>query len=276
MRRITVILFAMLLSVASLAQDIPSPAGMWCQYCKPKEELAGSVRTLLYVEKRDESPFDTVTETFNAQGKRIEFLYHSSNREVHSGQIVRLDSKIIYVYDSKGRLSKEVRYSLENPNQGSDVVTYVYDVEGRLKEQTTLNGDGSPFLKAVFSYEPGRRTVTATTASYVEGRVIPPFKAVLVYNDKGQWIKKSMFRADGSPDGVAEFAYNEKGYLAKEARYDDDGKHISTHIFTYKYDSLGNWYERHDMQTYVDKEGKLVENPDWLVMYRVITYQENK
>jgi len=189
---------------------------------------------------------------------------------------VRLDSKIIYTYDSKGRLIKEVSYSLEKPNQSRDSVAYVYDVNGRLIEQTTLNGEGTPFLKAVFAYEPEKRTVIAMTTSYVEGRAIPPFKALLIYNEKGQWVKKSMFRGDGSPDGIAEFAYNEKGYLAKEAKYDDDGKHISTHVFTYKFDSRGNWYERHDMQTHIDKEGKSVENPDWLVMYRVITYQENK
>ena len=277
MRRIlTVVLFITLFPTVSRAQNIPSPAGMWCQYCKPHEDLAGSVRTLLFVEKRDEDPFDTVAETFNAQGKKVESLSHSSGREIHSGQIVRLDSKIIYAYDSKGRLIKEISYSLDKPNQGNDSVLYVYDGNGRLIEETTLNAHGTPSRKAVFTYEPQKRTVVAMTTSYVEGRVIRPFRAVLIYNEKGQWIKKSMFRADASPDGIAQFAYNEKGYLAKEARYDDDGKHISTHVFTYTYDSHGNWYERHEMQTYTDKDGKSVENPDWLVMYRVITYQENR
>ena len=273
---LTPIFIAVLFPIVSSAQSVPPPAGMWCQYCKPGEAVVGSVRTILSVEKREEMPFGTVVETYDAQGRLIESLSHSSNREVHSGQMVRLDSKIIYIYDSKGRLLKQVSYSLEKPGFGRDSVTFVYDDNGRLKEQTTLNGDGTPFLKAVFSYEPEKRTVTAMTTSYVEGRVIPPFKAVLIYNEKGQWVKKSMFRSDGSPDGIAEFSYDERGNLAKETRYDDDGKYIYAHMFTYKYDSKGNWYERLDTYTQIDKNSGKPTSEPWMMMYRVITYFEEK
>lgn len=270
------ILMAVLSPIVSLAQGVPSPAGMWCQYCKPEEIVAGSVRTILSVEKREEMPFDTVVETYGARGRLVESLSHSSNREVHSGQIVRLDSKVIYVYDSKGRLLKHVSYSLAKPGRGRDSITFAYDDGGRLKEQTSLNGDGTPFLKTVYSYEPEKSTVVAMTTSYVEGRVIPPFKAVLVYNDKGQWIKKSMFRADGSPNGIAEFSYDEKGNLAKEARYSDDGEYSFSHMFTYKYDSKGNWFERLDTYTQPDNaSGKPTAEP-WMMMYRVITYFDEK
>jgi len=276
MKIITSILMAVLSPMLSLAQRVPSPAGMWCQYCKPQEVVVGPVRTVLSVEKREESPFGTVVETYDAQGRRIETLSHSSNREIHSGQIVRLDSKIIYLYDSKARLVKHISYSVEQPGEGRDSLTFVYDESGRLKEETTLYGDGTPFLKSVFSYEPEKRTVIAMTTCYVEGRVIPPFKAVLIYDDKGQWIKKSMFRADGSPDGIAEFSYDKRGYLIKETRYDDDGKYSFAHMFTYKYDANGNWFERLDTYTQIDKDtGKPTSEP-WMMMYRVITYFNEK
>ncbi len=53
------ILMAVLSPVMSLAQSVPSPAGMWCQYCKPQEVIVGSVRTILSVEKREEESFGT-------------------------------------------------------------------------------------------------------------------------------------------------------------------------------------------------------------------------
>jgi hypothetical protein len=183
----------------------------------------------------------------------IESLSHSSSREIHSGEIVRLDSKTLYIYDSDGEILKEVSCSLENPGHCRDSVTFVYDQNGRLREQTILN-DGAPFLKIVFSYEPEKRTVTALTTTYVEGRVIPPFRAVLIYNEQGQWIRKSMFRADGSPDGIAEFAYDDRENLAKETRYDDDGKYSFAHLFSYKYDKKGNWFERLDTYTQLEKD----------------------
>jgi hypothetical protein len=189
---------------------------------------------------------------------------------------VRLDSKVIYIYDSKARLLKQISYSLEKPDQGRDWIIFVYDDNGRLKEQTTLNGDGTPFLKAIFSYEPEKRTVIALTTSYFEGRVIPPFKAVLIYNEKGQWIKKSMFRSDGSPDGIAEFSYDERGNLAKETRYDDDGKYSYADMFTYKYDSKGNCFERLETSTQIDKDsGKPTSEPS-MMTYRIITYFDEK
>ena len=269
---LTPIIMAALSPIISLAQGVPSPAGMWCQYCKPQEFVVGAVRTTLSVQKREEESFGTVVETYDAQGRLVESLRHSSNREVHGGEIVRLDSKTIYVYDTKRRRLRELSYPLEKPGRGRDSVTFVYDDSGRLKEQTMLNGDGTPFLKSAFSYEPEKRTVVAMTTSYVEGRVIPPFKVLLVYNEKGQWIKKSMFRADGAPDGIAEFSYDERGNLAKETRYADDGKYSYADMFTYKYDSRGNWYERQETSNWIDKDsGKPTSEPR-MMTYRVVTY----
>jgi len=244
---------------------------MWCQYCKPKETVVDSVRSVLFVEKREEYPFDTIVETYTS-GRKLESLAHSSNREVHSGQIVRLDSKTLYKYDSKGRLLEEVRFSLEKPGDSYDAVRYQYSDDGRLVEELILNGDGTPFLKVTFSYDVAKNMVTALTTSYVDGRVIPPFKAVLVYNERGQWVKKSMFRANGSPDGIAEFSYNEKGNLSKETRYGDDGSYSFAHIFTYKYDTKGNWYERLDTYTQIDRDNGKPTTEPWMMMYRVITY----
>jgi hypothetical protein len=274
-RLLATVVFSLLVSLGSFAQNVPSPAGMWCQYCKPKETVTGAVRSLLSVEKREEYPFDTIVETY-ASGRKVESLAHSSSREVHSGQIVRLDSKTVYNYDAKGRLTKEVRYSLEKTGESYDVVRYQYSDEGRLVEELILNGADTPFLKAAFSYDTTKNTVTALTTSYVDGRVILPFKAVLIYNERGQWVKKSMFRANGSPDGIAEFSYNEKGNLSKETRYGDDGSYSYAHMFTYKYDTKGNWFEREDTYTQIDRDSGKPTTERWMMMYRVITYFDEK
>jgi hypothetical protein len=270
-------LLALLIPFTSFGQEgenIPSPAGMWCQYCKPKETVVGSVRTILFVEKREETPFGTVVETY-AQGRRVESLAHSSSREVHSGQIVRLDSKTVYIFDGKGRPIKEVRYSLEKPGESWDAVKYRYSDDGRLVEEAVFSGN-TPFLKTIFSYDLTKRTVVSLATSYYNGRAIPPFKAVLVYDEKGRWIKKSMFRADGSADGIAEFSYNEKGNLAKETRFGDDGAYSYAHMFSYKYDSKDNWIERLDTYTQIDQVTSKPTSEPWMMMYRVISYFEEK
>jgi hypothetical protein len=69
-----------------------------------------------------------------------------------------------YVYDAQGRLTKQIRSGLENPEQTYDAITYKYDANGLLIEETVLNGK-KPFLKTSFSYEPAKRTVVALTTT---------------------------------------------------------------------------------------------------------------
>ncbi len=270
-RILAVIIFLISAPALSFAQNIPSPARVWCLYCRPREAMTGSVRSVLAVEKREEHPFDTTVDTYNVLGQKIESMSHNSGREIHSGQIVRLDSRYTYVYDAKGKLVKEAEFSLENPNEVWDAISYVYDNDGQLIEETVLSGK-KPFLRTVYTYEPGKRTVTALTTTFVENRVVGPDKAVLVYNDKGQWIRRTIFRSDDSLNGIAEFDYDEKGNLAKETRYGTNGKYSYANVFTHKYDSRGNWYERHEMMF----ENEAKKEADWLVIYRVISYYEKK
>lgn len=267
-RILTVILLLAFLPALLLAQGVPSPARLSCLYCQPKDKVVGAVRTVLAVEKRDVSPFDTTAETYSPEGRKVESLVHSSDREIHSGQIVRLDTKVKYLYDREGKLIREVGSGLDHPNREYDMVVYVYDRNGRLSEETVRHGD-KPFIKTLFTYDTEKRTVTALTTTYVEGRVVGPEKAVLVYNDKGRWIKRSIFRSDGSLNAIAEFSYDERGSLSKETRYGDNGKYSYASIFTHKYDTRGNWFERHEMNF----ESEAKKTPDWMVVYRVITYE---
>jgi hypothetical protein len=268
-RHLTAVATLMAATVFTHAQEIPSPARLWCLYCRPAESMTGPVRSVLAVEKREEYPFGITVDIYNPQRKRIESMSHSSNREVHSGQIVRLDSRYLHIYDPQGRLIKEVGCALEHPERTYDTVTYKYDANSRLIEETVLSG-GKPFLKTSFSYEPAKRTVTALTTTYVEDRVVGPDKAVLVYNENGQWIKRTIYRSNGPLNAIAEFLYDERGNLARENRYGDNGKFSYADVFTHKYDSRGNWYERHQ----INYESETKQTPDWLVVYRVISYYE--
>jgi len=185
--------------------------------------------------------------------------------------MVRLDTNVEYLYDGAGRLVKEVGSSVEDPSRKYDLVVYSYDSDGRLKEETDLAGN-KPFIKTSFSYDLIGRTVTTLTTTFFEDLVMGPEKAILVYNDRGQWIKRTNFRSDDSLDGIVEFSYDAKGNLAKETRYGDNAKYSYASIFTHKYDSRGNWYERHEMNF----ESEAKKYPDWMVMYRVISYSERK
>jgi len=263
-----------LLPAISPAQENPSPAGVWCFVCQPKNRVSGPVRTLLSSVRRGEKYFGTTALTYDSQGRVIDRLTYFFG-DIYSGAnyLVDTGTAYLYTYDPKGKLLKESMYYTGNQNMVS-FTQYIYDAKGRLSEEAEYLSNGTPLMKTTFTYEPGSETVTAITNSYTDGRANKPFKAVLTYSSKGQWVRRATYAGiDGLPSGIKEFSYNENGDIAKVSSYEATGKYLYADVFTYKYDSHGNWYERHDMETNVGEDGKVTEKPDWEITYRVITYQ---
>jgi hypothetical protein len=89
-------------------------------------------------------------------------------------------------------------------------------------------------------------------------------------------VKQAFFFSDNTSHGFREFSYNEQGDITKNIHYDKEGKYLYADVFTYKYDSHGNWYEKHDLETNVTPEGKLMERPDWEITFCVLTYFDDK
>jgi antitoxin component YwqK of YwqJK toxin-antitoxin module len=273
---IITIVLVLLVSIGSVAQEIPSPADLWCFVCQPAARVSGPVRTLLSSVRRGENYFGSTARTYNPQGRIVDSLTYSfGNLLPDIKKIIDSGTTYTYMYDTNGRLVKESHSYMGNPN-AVFITTYLYDDSGHLSEAGEFYSDRTLARKCTFTYEQETRTITIMTTFYENGRADKPHKTVLTYNDKGQWVKQAFYYWDGSSGDVREFSYNEKGDIAKTSDYDKDGKYLYADVFTYKYDSHGNWYEKHDMETNITHEGKLVEKPDWEVTFRVITYFDKK
>lgn len=276
MRRIfTATLFVALSPLMTPAQEIPSPAGLWCAACQPVDRVTGRVRTLLSSSRKGERHSRTNVITYDQQGRVVDYLTHSFGESMSDTNLIQdFGRTYVLAYDSKGRLVKEDLYFTEGAKV-SFPIKYLYNNGGRLSEEHKLKDDGTPERVSRFTYEPDKRTIIITTTFYRDGRADKPDKTVLTYNAKGQWVRQAFYLSDGSSLGAREFSYNENGDIAKTSEYNKDGKYVYADVFTYKYDSHGNWYEKRDMLTNVI-EGKVVERPDWEVTYRVLTYFDDK
>ena len=229
----------------------------------PQAKLKGPVHTVLTIEQREEHVFSTVVEVYDPKGRVIETMSSNAGIEIHSRTMVRLGGKTIYTYDSQGRLAKELTFTPEGEYTGYEI--YSYDSQHRLTGTTIYDAAGKETGKRTYTYFSDKREVVATWNFYYEGRVPPPSKNLLSYNEKGQWTKRTEFDRNGKPDGVVTFDYDKDGNFIKASKCCE---YTYAHSYTYKFDSHGNWIEQQNIYSQADKE----PDPEWMRKYRVITY----
>jgi len=229
----------------------------------PQAKLKGPVRSVLTIEQRGEDVFSTVVETYDQKGKLIETFSSNAGIEIHSGTMVRLGGKTTYTYDSQERLVKAINFTIEGEYTGYEI--YLYDPQNRLIGTTIHDEAGKETGKRTYSYFPEKREVVATWNFYYEGRIPPPEKNLLSYNETGQWTKRTEFASSGKPDAFITFEYDSNGNFIKATKcceYD------YSHSFSYKFDNHGNWIEQQNIYTQPGAK----PDPEWMRKYRVITY----
>jgi hypothetical protein len=229
----------------------------------PQAKLKGPVYTVLTIEQRGEHVFSTVVEVYDPKGRLIESMSSHAGIEIHSGTMVRLGGKTIYTYDSHERLEKELSFTPEGEYMGYEA--YVYDSQNRLTGTTIYNAAGKETGKRTYAYFPDKREVVATWNFYYDGRIPPPMKNLLSYNEKGQWTKRTEFGRNDKPDGVITFEYDLNGNFIKARQCCE---YTYSHSYAYKFDNQGNWIEQQNIYSQRDKE----PDPEWMRKYRVITY----
>ena len=253
------------LSVAR-AQE-PTLTGTEELFSRSHEGLAGPVRTLLSVSKRphglSSKTFTTATYTFDPTGALTGYLNHYADVEVHSGKLVSLDFSRSYVYDTNKKVIRAVYYAPNGSVTGRD--EYRYDASGRLTEIINYTQDGTISEKSLFSYEPTKRQTTVTWLTYRGAPSTNYF--VYTFDSKGRKIERTTLNEDRSLNHRIAYSHDESGNLSKEEHYDEGNKYRWGHIYTYKLDAKGNWFEREDMYTQSDRKPSLD-----MVTYRVITY----
>lgn len=264
MRKIVfiVILIASLIIIAT-AQEIDFPGGI---EEKPKSKNNGKVHTILTITQRGEYVFETFVEVYDLQGKLIETMNSNANIEIHSGTLVRLGDKTIFVYDDNGRLTKSQTFTPEGHFIGYE--TFTFDNKNRLIENILYTADKKERGRRKYTYFPEKREVIANIQYDYGGKIIP-FKVLFVYDENKQLTKRVHYEEDDSTSHTTTFEYDKNGNLIKIT---PKGKFNSPHLFSYEFDKQGNWIEQRDTQVQINKNGKEELNPEWMRMYRVITY----
>lgn len=229
----------------------------------PEAKLKGPVHTVLTIEQRLEYVFSTVVEVYDPKGRLIESVSSNASVEIHSGTMVRLGGKVIYRYDSQGRLERTLMFSPEGEYTQSEV--FYYDSQNRLTGTTLHDVEGKETGKRTYTYYPERREVLATWSFYYEGRIPPPMKNLLSYNEKNQWTKRTEFDSKGNQHAVITFDYDQSGNFIKVSKCCE---YTYAHSYAYKFDNRGNWIEQQNIYSQAGQK----PNPEWMRKYRVITY----
>jgi YD repeat-containing protein len=226
----------------------------------PHAKLKGPVHSVLTIQQRGEYVFSTVVEIYDPTGRLTETLSSNANIEIHSGTLVRLGGKSVFLYDSQGRRTKEMKFTPEGRYSSYELCSY--DSRNRLIETRYYDTADKETGKTTYTYYPDRREVLVTWNFHYEGRIPPPMKNLLTYNEKDQWTKRQEFDRNGRPADAITFDYDVNGNLIRETH------NGFSHRYTYEFDNQGNWIEQRNIYNQPGEP----EDREWMRKYRVITY----
>lgn len=142
-----------------------------------------------------------------------------------------------------GRLAQSVGYDASGAEGFKQVNTY--DANGRLREEA-LFVQGKAIGKTVYKYNPkGDRseaafyTADGAKADATIGPCMGAHRLTYTYNRAGKPILVVAFETDGKRQRSWQYSYDPKGQLAKDVR--DSAWSLKTFVYSYEYDSHGNW-----------------------------------
>lgn len=224
---------------------------------------------------------------YDERGNRREVVPGHTDIVAHFEDIPH--GKAIYTYDAQGRLTETVIYHPDGTI--SNKLLHTYDAQGHRTETTSYSSDGSINGKTAYTYD-AQGHLTGEDSSNIFGFV------TYTYDAQGNLIEEA------SDKSRAVHTYDVQGHRIETAYYDlahDAGLGIdrtivtygvrgnmierftcainspcsasgSKTVYSYKFDSYGNWGER--AETYCIPKaisGTLVCEPT-IETYRTITY----
>jgi len=260
---ISLLIFIFSIRVFSQLAEYP-----WRPNSIPSEKLKVAVHTILTTEQRDEYVFSTKVEVFELNGRLVETLSSNANIETHSGKLFRLGGKSILIYDENRKVI-EIKYF--NPDgEYTHYDSYIYDAKNRLVEEIGYDTKDKILNKSTYNYLSDTDTIETTWQVFYEKTKSTPVKTLLSYNKTGRVLKRLELNSKGN-DTVS-FEYDSKGDFVKEIHC---CKYNFSYGYKYKFDKQGNWIEREQTYSQLDKNGR-EETRVFMNAYRVITYYSDK
>lgn len=176
----------------------------------------------------------------NGNGKLVQIVTYDGK-----GRVVL---KQVNSNDAHGRLSDETYY---DPKSAVGKTVYKYDENGNISEVAFYRAGGSKAVAPI-------------------GPCLGAHKVIYLYEGQSKPNKVVAYEPDGEMKKSWKYTYNREGQVAEEIR--ESVWSSTKFIYTYEYDSKGNWIKRTATVTDQSKLSDTGANERKTVTSRVITY----
>jgi hypothetical protein len=113
-----------------------------------------------------------------------------------------------------------------------------YDSVGNRIEQDHYYTSGKLGARWLYSYGEGGKEVESAFCN-PDGSIIS--RDIHKYDSAGRLLETAKYKADGYFECRWEYSYDEDGRLVRDDFYDHENKLFGRDVYTYKFDSAGNW-----------------------------------
>ncbi|GIJ97672.1 hypothetical protein CAPN001_22410 [Capnocytophaga stomatis] len=224
------ILLVFLISAVAFGQNLKTD---W-----QKENLKGKVKSVesiayRYVgnegKKEALSNFNT-QEKYNDKGFKI-----FGRRFTNEG---KTSASWRYFYDDKNHLTKvEI---LNEKNQVEEVLKYIYEAKVQKEEVLGYDASGKLTGKQVASYDEKGNKINELSLT-ADGAFL--LRQEIVYDAKSN-VSEKRFEDKEGKKVLLKYVYDDKNNIIEENYYGEGNQLYGQKIFSYKYDSKGNWTQR--------------------------------
>ena len=200
----------------------------------------------------------TVRSTYDTNGREMERVSYNDSDEV--------TSRTVWVYQTNGNLIKSITHGASGEIRFYD--TFKYDENGHKIRADYFSADGSTRGNDVFVYDT-RGYLTEITHS--EG--VLQYRDTYKHDDRGNQTEWSVYDKSGQRGLKVCSGYSDDSRRnpTEFLRYNSDDKVVSKEVYTYEFDSRGNWIKSKTRREMLGGQAPIIEKE---ITYRTITYRQ--
>ncbi|MBQ3670087.1 MAG: hypothetical protein II921_01240 [Treponema sp.] len=188
----------------------------------------------------------TITEKFGdyyrSPKAKYVHVFDASGKQIESDELTSKDSlvdKILYNYDSEGRVTSTVCTDGDGKIQWKSIFTY--DGDGNKIDESQYNANDDLVNRSIFKYIEGKQIEEAFYNS--DGALLGKFITKL--DEKGRNVELAQYNEDGQLELKQVYTYNDAGKLSEVAYSDMFGRTLRKTV--YRFDAS---YSVTEEQTY--------------------------
>jgi hypothetical protein len=196
--------------------------------------------------------------TYDSQGRETERTSYNDNGEV--------TSRTVWVYEVNGNLTKSVTYG--DTGEIKFYNNFEYDKNGHRIRADYMNGDGTTRGSDLFVYDSRGHLIEVT-----HSKNILQYRDTYKYDERGNETEWSVYDRSGKRGLKVSWAFSDqsRGIPTEFVQYDSSDKVLSREIYSYEFDSRGNWIRSKTIREVFSGQSPVAETE---ITYRTIVYRD--